>query len=361
MKLAIYGAQAIALGAYKALKTLYPAREPTCFLVTSIEGNASVLGGIPVWEIAAFAEELSPEEKDNTEILIATPENVMGEIERTLETYGFRCHVRLTSVRWAELMGFYHANNKEYIPIRALPPGFHKADIHMYMAKFYKDRPLASEYDMPDWIEPIQVGAALCRERVADIADCSGENISAKNGNYSELTALYWIWRNCLLGKEQGDKKEYYGLSHYRRILELTEDDILKLADNEVDVILPYPMPYEPDIGAHHGRYLSEGDWNALCTALTELQPVYAKAFPQILKQQYFYNYNIILAGKSVLADYCSWLFPILERIEQLSIPKGPERHDRYIGYMGETLETLYFMYHRESLRIVHAGCRFLV
>ncbi len=247
------------------------------------------------------------------------------------------------------------------MPLAALPVGFHIPKIQMYMAKFYKDKPLKSEYRIPEWMIPIQVGSALCEERVADLLDCEGENISAKNVNYSELTALYWIWKNRLTRGETGDKEVYYGLSHYRRMLELSEDDLSRLIDNNVDAVLPYPMPYEPDIEEHHKRYLADVDWKALCRAIEELQPEYAGTFGQILKQQYFYNYNIILARKSVLEEYCSWLFPILERVEQLSTPKGWERQDRYIGYMGETLETLYFMHNRNRLNITHAGCRFLL
>ena len=104
-------------------------------------------------------------------------------------------------------------------------------------------------------------------------------NISVKNVNYSELTALYWIWKNRL----NVFGNSYYGLSHYRRILELSEDDLLRLESNNVDVVLPYPMPYEPNIEEHHKRYLAEVDWEALLAALKELQPEYAKAFPSIL------------------------------------------------------------------------------
>ena len=92
--------------------------------------------------------------------------------------------------------------------------------------------------------------------------------------------------------------------------------------------------------------------------AVTGGVPKYAKAFEDILKQQFMYNYNVILAKKEVLKDYCAWLFPILERTEELSVPKGSERADRYIGYMAETLETLYFMYNRDRLRIAHTGCK---
>ena len=159
----------------------------------------------------------------------------------------------------------------------------------------------------------------------------------------------------------QVDKDNYFGLVHYRRILDLSEEDILRLVDNGVDVVLPYPMPYEPNIEEHHKRYIKEADWKALLQALEEVQPTYAKRFPDVLGQQYLCNYNILLAKEQVLADYCAWLFPILERVEELSVPKGKERSDRYIGYMGETLLTLYFMVNKERLNIVYTGCRFFV
>jgi len=357
----IFGAQGIALGACRAICTLYPKKKPRCFLVSEKKGNPQSLEGIPVYEVAAFAEGLSLTEKDSMEVLIATPENVMGSIEEILDQYGFHVYSRLTSLRWAELMSYYYAQGKKYMPLSAFPVGFHSPQLNVFMAKFYKDIPLTEVFEMPEWVTPIQVGAALCEERVADILDCEGENISSKNKNYSELTALYWLWKNRLADHTGQEENEYFGLAHYRRILQLTADDILRLVDNDVDVVLPYPMPYEPDMETHHKRYLSDSDWLALLAALAELQPEYAERVPQILKQPYFYNYNIILARKSVLADYCGWLFPILERVEQLSSPRGWERRDRYIGYMAETLETLYFMDHQDRLNIAHTGCRFLV
>ena len=360
MDIVIYGAQSIALGAYEAIHNLYPSKEVKCFLVTSQGNNARSLRGIPVVELETYAGMLTQGEKDNTEVLIATPENVMPEIEAGLDACGLYCHVRLTSARWAELMSYHYAASRKFLPLAALPVGYHEAKLHIFMAKFYKDKPLTTIYQMPEWIIPIQVGAALCEERVADILDCDGENISAKNVNYSELTALYWIWKNCLL-KRADDENEFYGLSHYRRILDLSEDDRMKLVDNNVDVVLPYPMPYEPNIEMHHKRYLSDQEWEAVLLALEELQPEYASVFPQILEQDYLYHYNIIIAKNKVLDAYCSWLFPILFRIEEINDPEGNKAPNRFIGYVGETLETLYFMRNKDKLKIAHVGCRFLV
>ena len=90
--------------------------------------------------------------------------------------------------------------------------------------------------------------------------------------------------------------------------------------------------------------------------ALRELYPDYGARFDEIFSQPYFYNYNILLAKKWLFADFCAWLFPILDRTEALSEPKGRDRGDRYTAYMSESLTTLYFIYHEKDLRIAHTG-----
>ncbi len=360
MKLVIFGAQGYALGVYEAVRLLYPKREIPFFMVTKMGNNAPVLGGIPVREIADVAEELSEGEKRDYEIIIGTPENVQPEIEEMLENYGFTCHSRMTSERWAVLMDAFHIKLGRFLPLKALPVGFNAPFVRIFTAKSHKDYALKHPVSIPDYVYPIQVGAANTDTKIANIADNKGDSISVKNVNYSELTGLYWIWKNKLCDPALPDAEEgqYYGLSQYRRMLGFSDDDLLRLRDNDIDAVLPYPMPYEPNIHAHHERYLKDADWTALLTALRELQPEYADYFPQVLEQQYLYNYNVILAKKAVLRDYCAWLFPILERTEELSDPKGSERADRYIGYMGETLETLYFMKNAAELNIVHTGCK---
>ena len=44
------------------------------------------------------------------------------------------------------------------------------------------------------------------------LADDTGDNISAKNCYYSELTGLYWVWKNV-------KDPDYVGVCHYRRYL----------------------------------------------------------------------------------------------------------------------------------------------
>ncbi len=227
-------------------------------------------------------------------------------------------------------------------------------EIEVYMAKFHSDKPLRNPMTVPDWLTPIQVGAAITKERVAEVLDCCGDNISDKNADYCELTALYWIWKNRLCG-DSGGRCRYFGLFHYRRWLDVSNAELQKMADHDVDVVLPFPTVHEPDISEHHARYVKETDWAAVMQALQELEPEYYAACERIFSQEYLYNYNILIAKADVLKAYCEWLFPVLERTEALLLPEGGRRGDRYIGYLGENLLTLYFMYHRE-LNIVCTG-----
>lgn len=354
MNLVIFGAQGYAFSTYEALKTINPTRPVSCFIVSSLGNNSGVLGGLPVVEL----QKIPAEEKNNMEVLIATPESIQAQIEEILEEAGFRNHSRVDSERWSELMKLYQIKTGNLLPIEALPVGSTRPSVSIYVAKSHKDSPLKTEQAFLDYELPIQVGADNCDVVIADVTDNYGESISKKNVNYSELTGLYWIWRNKLSDTENEDDIEYYGLSQYRRKLSLTEDDLYRLVNNDVDVVLPYPLFYDPDANAHHKRWVKEADWKAVVDALNELKPDYADCLNKVMSQKYLYNYNIILAKKDVLKGYCEWLFPLLERIEELSEPKGSERADRYIGYIAETLETLYFMKHAEDLNIVHTGCR---
>ena len=66
------------------------------------------------------------------------------------------------------------------------------------------------EYWMPtdELYVPLQVGAEG-KEDLGFTPDNTGDNISAKNPYYCELTGLYWAWKNL--------DCEYLGLAHYRR------------------------------------------------------------------------------------------------------------------------------------------------
>ena len=361
-RIIIFGAKSIALGVCKAIRLLYSQYEILGFMVSSMQDNSDILLGLHVEEIEYYADKYS--DKDKINVVIATPEDLYDEIKKTLSKYGFTNYICMSSVEKAKFIEAYYKKICRFPSLHNLNcDPKERAVIQVYMAQSHKDRVLQNAYHIPDWVYPIQVGAELTDMRIADLLDNMGDNISEKNANYCELTALYWMWKNKLTGIDRmphgemaQDNPLYYGIFHYRRILDISDEDLSRAASNHVDVIFPFPTIHEPDICEHHARYINESDWGAMLQALRELQPAYADAFSEIFGQEYLYNYNIIIAKREVLADYCAWLFPILERTEQLSTPKGWERADRYIGYIGENLLTLYFMYHKKDFHIVHTG-----
>lgn len=368
-KVIIYGAKSIALGIGEAVRKLYPQSAPLCFLVSSLQGNPSELMGLRVREIEEFVREHGRENLDSFHVLIGTPEDIHQDIVRILDRYGFCSYTCMDSRKEAALMERYFDELGIFPSVHSLPSGNRRISLQVYLAKSARDKKLSRAFQQPDWAAPIQVGAQLTDIRTAELTDYTvgsgsdaADSISSKNGNYCELTAIYWIWKNRLCSRpEDAVFREYYGLFHYRRILDISDEDLRRMKSGDIDVLLQYPTLHEPDISEHHARYMKEEDWAAMIQALRELQPEYADAFPKILSQKYFYNYNLIVAKRQVLADYCEWLFPVLERTEQLSTPKGCERSDRYIGYLGENLMTLYFLFHKHDLKICHTGRLMLI
>lgn len=363
MNLVIFGAQGYALSSYMAIKTLEPDRWIRCFLVSAMGINASTLGGIPVYEIGCFSQGLTEAEKSCLEVLIATPETMQPEIEEILDSYGLINHKRLTLSMWNEWMEAFHLRTGLFQPLSSLETGYHKPDIKIFLAESHKDRVLSEEPALFGCSRYLQVGAAVTDKRISELRDDSGENISDKNGDYSELTGLYWIWRNelCKHDPLKVRDESYIEFAQYRRVLDFSEPDLLRLRDNDVDVVLPYPLMYEPGIHVHHERYLADADWGALEEALQELEPEYACVLPEIMMQKYLYNYNVILAKESVLRAYCEWLFPVLFRAEDIIVSQGGPHQARSFGYMAETMETLYFIKNSERLKIVHTGCKLYI
>ena len=101
LKIAIFGAQSIALGTCKAVRELYKDFEVIGFLVSSKAGNPDTLAGLPVYELENFQEK-------NVCILIATPEDIQEGIVRMLEEQGFHNHICVDSEKESALMEKYY-------------------------------------------------------------------------------------------------------------------------------------------------------------------------------------------------------------------------------------------------------------
>lgn len=304
-----------------------------------------------------FSSEIIKTLQDITErsdicILVATPSQYHQEILETLKQNKFNDIILVTDESDYEIMSHYHKKlNKfhlieEYMPDNDELFNGHETDLKVYKAQSSKDRVLQQKYEFPDYVIPIYVGSALENHKPAGIiTDNTGSNISQKNRTYSELTASYWVWKNTT--------HEYKGICHYRRMLPLTQQQIAGVAFNNIDVILSITICVSGYSLEQFGRYLNSKDYHAMLKAVKMVGGEIAECMEDILNSRYIYNYNMFIAKERVFDDYCEWIFSVLDNAEQLCDEKH-DRKDRFMGYLGEVLTSLYFMYHSKDLKIVH-------
>lgn len=357
----IFGAKATATGLYKAISPLEAGKKIKSFLVSDTAGHVPEIWGISVKSISTVSRELSETEKKDALVYAAVPELVHTEIRELLNSYGFSNLIMLDSHMEADLMEEYFEFEGVFRSVHKLPI---KSEAHsipnitIYAASFYKDKPINNPPELPGYYKKLFLGcdgaknAGIDISNQADFYDNTGDNISSLNPNRCEMTAHYWVWKNGL----ESTLDDYVGICHYRRILDLSDDDLKRISSNDVDVVLPYPMIHYPNAAIHHTWYVPEKDWELMRAVVNDLHPEYGEKFDEIFSAPELYNYNMLVAKKRVFADYCAWLYPILDRIEELSEPKGKDRHDRYTGYLSESLETLYFMANLKHLKIYHTG-----
>lgn len=352
------------------------------FMVTDLERNPSEMMGISVIDV----EEGKRLYRDAV-ILVAVMEKYAGEIISLLQKAGFLEIVPMTfeSDIWSEIGGNYYRElrlsaGKKYLTLeeelrkgsdgdceaetkrRGLFAGTlcksanggsrSRNDISIYTARCHVDRKLTADLSAYTWETPIQVGAALTDRHISELRDDQGDNISAKNREYCELTALYWIWKNDISG--------YAGLCHYRRHFNLNEELVEKLAASDIDVVLTIPILNFPDVRTVYANDHVESDWDIMMEVLEELHPDYRETAEELQRGVFYYGYNMFIARKEILDDYCAWLFPVLEHCEIRCGKKEDDYQNRYIGFLAERLLSIYFLHNEDKYKIVHARKTFL-
>ena len=187
---------------------------------------------------------------------------------------------------------------------------------------------------------PVEVGASLHMEMIPGaVPDNTGDNISHKNKNYCELTALYWAWKNL--------EAEAVGLVHYRRYFakrgiprRIADEADFREALEKAAVILPVKRHYWIEtnysqyIHAHH-----EQDLAIAREVLTECCPDYLPAYEREMAKRSGHRFNMFVMRSDCFRDYCKWLFPILFEIEKrLDISDYDDYNSRVFGFIAERI-----------------------
>ena len=85
-------------------------------------------------------------------------------------------------------------------------------------------------------------------------------------------------------------------------------------------------------------------DFKVLGDVIRETQPKYFKGFwKYLVRSNKFSAYNMFIMNWKQFDDYCNWLFPLLQAVEdRLDISHYPPFQKRIYGYMAERLLNLY-------------------
>lgn len=216
---------------------------------------------------------------------------------------------------------------------------------------YYKDviiRPKNQSYFL------IQCGADSTGMELDMTRDNTGVNISARNDYWSEITGLFWAWKNL-------ERTDYVGLCSYRRFFNFDHhsnnpinilpiqrhadiDNIiipdLNLLFKNYDVVLPKRYTYAYNTYTVCKMNYRINDFNILENLISEISPEYLDAYKYV-----FYNtnkqigHNMFIMKWDDFQEYCSWVFSILLAAEKSIDPKNyPIKQIRVFGYMHEIL-----------------------
>lgn len=230
---------------------------------------------------------------------------------------------------------------------------------------------------------PVQVGSAIAPRRMEGIAhDDEGENISAKNGSYCELTAQYWAWKNL--------DADYLGLCHYRRFLTFSDGDFEFTKRNQVEagfldsfnmdrfgledasemssVIEQYdcvvglledvsglstPKGKQKTVykhwAAHDRDLINVNDLDQMIKIVDEFYPEYSDDLHLYLEDKWFLGYNCFVMKKDLFNKMCHFEFDVLSRLEALvDLSHYNQMRSRIFGFMAEILYSV-FIFHIEK------------
>lgn len=192
-------------------------------------------------------------------------------------------------------------------------------------------------YEMPkdEMYLPVHVGA-YGKKSIGYQRDDEGENISELNPFFSELTGFYWAWKNL--------KEDYIGLVHYRRLFEMNgktlERKQIEPYLNKIKVFTPKKRRYWIESLKSHYDHTHYPEHLVITRdVLTQKYPEYEVAYDKAVNRNWGYMFNMMIIERSLMNDYCTWLFDILfDVFKKIDTANYPAFTKRYVGRISEIL-----------------------
>lgn len=208
---------------------------------------------------------------------------------------------------------------------------------------------------------PVLVGAKKnYKPEIPYQRDDEGENISEKNPNYNELTAIYWAWKNL-------KDVDAVGLVHYRRLFfekkpynlnnVISVEKVHQLLQ-KYDVLLPKKRNYYIETNySHyiHAHYKEPLDKTR--EIIKNSYPAYLKEFDRVMKNRKAHMFNMFIMRKEAFDSYCNFMFDVLGKLENtIDISNYSVQEARVFGYISELLMDVWLYTTKESYKEISWG-----
>jgi hypothetical protein len=208
------------------------------------------------------------------------------------------------------------------------------------------------------WVRPIGVGGYT---EEGMLSDATGDNISALNPYYNELTALYWIWKNT--------DDPWVGLYHYRRVLAFkydktwadpfgfnidasdfvfdyffNDEQFSALTDlmSVSDIVMPRMRVIEGTVADHYRRVHDADSWQVFGQVLHEMRPDLAPYLVLFERTNLSTAFNMFVMRRDTFNHYCSDLFAVINEVFRRIGPREDFYLKRYPGFLAERFLTLW-------------------
>ena len=208
---------------------------------------------------------------------------------------------------------------------------------------------------------PVLVGAVKnYKPGISYQRDDDGENISSKNPNYNELTAVYWAWKNL-------KDVDAVGLVHYRRLFfdkkPYNLNNVISVGKvhqllQKYDVLLPKKRNYYIEtnyshyIHAHHQEPLDKTR-----EIIKKSYPAYLKEFDRVMKNRKAHMFNMFIMRREAFDSYCNFMFDVLGKLENtIDISNYSVQEARVFGYISELLMDVWLYTTKESYKEISWG-----
>lgn len=196
--------------------------------------------------------------------------------------------------------------------------------------------------DLPPGYNYIKVGN---KDFNLNYSDNIGVSIADLNPYFSELTAMYWIWKNY-----KCDSEDIVGLVHYRRFLTnglmsillkkpVAFDSIEKILSTK-DIITPEKVRLKPNIYQNYSARHQKDDLDiALSIAESNDGVPPGTYFDFLNHEKNGFICNILMCKKKVFDNYSEWLFNILLNVfNNINFDDRNDYQKRVFGFLSERL-----------------------